>query len=151
MDAELYRTSGQMIKLSNALIWFRNRELDALGLTSSQFEVVRYLLLHIGEEVTAGVLMRELGLSQSTVAGILKRLCDKCIIDRRQDESDTRRSFVRLTPKGLALEEELQGIALRSEDVLLRGMTEAEAADFYRLLSLAHSNMNSVRDEAREA
>ena len=151
MDAELYRTSGQMIKLSNALIWFRNRELDALGLTSSQFEVVRYLLLHIGEEVTAGVLMRELGLSQSTVAGILKRLCDKCIIVRRQDESDTRRSFVRLTPKGLALEEELQGIALRSEDVLLRGMTEAEAADFYRLLSLALSNMNSVRDEAKEA
>lgn len=62
--------------------------------------------------------MRELGLSQSTVAGILKRLCDKSNIERRTDERDLRRGIIRLTGKGLALEEELHGIALRTEGIL---------------------------------
>ncbi len=145
MDAEIYRISGRMIRLCNALIWFRNRELERLGLTSSQFEVLRFLLLHRGREVTAGLLMRELGLSQSTVAGILKRLCDKGFIERRSDERDLRRGIIRLTSAGLALEAELQGIALSSEGVLLRGMTGAEAAELYRLLGVALSNMDAER------
>lgn len=145
MDAEMYRISGRMIRLCNALIWFRNRELERLGLTSSQFEVLRFLLLHRGREVTAGLLMRELGLSQSTIAGILKRLCDKGFIERRSDERDLRRGIIRLTSAGLALEAELQGIALSSEGVLLRGMTGAEAAELYRLLGVALSNMDAER------
>lgn len=145
MDAEMYRVSGRMIRLSNALIWFRNRELERLGLTSSQFEALRFLLLRQGEEVTAGALMRGLGLSQSTVAGILKRLCEKGFIERRSDERDQRRGIIRLTDKGRALEAELQGIALETEGILLRGMSEAEAAELYRLLGLALSNMESER------
>lgn len=145
MDAEMYRVSGRMIRLSNALIWFRNRELERLGLTSSQFEALRFLLLRQGEEVTAGALMRGLGLSQSTVAGILKRLCEKGVIERRSDERDQRRGIIRLTDKGRALEAELQGIALETEGILLRGMSEAEAAELYRLLGLALSNMESER------
>lgn len=151
MDAEMYRISGRMIRLCNALIWFRNRELERLGLTSSQFEVLRFLLLHRGREVTAGLLMRELGLSQSTIAGILKRLCDKGFIERRSDERDLRRGIIRLTSAGLALEAELQGIALSSEGVLLRGMTGAEAAELYRLLGVALSNMDAERGVVQEA
>lgn len=48
MNPDQYKTSSQMIQLSNALIWFRNRELQLHDLTSSQFEVIRYLLTHRG-------------------------------------------------------------------------------------------------------
>ena len=150
MDANLYRTSGLMIRLSNALIWFRNQELQRHDLTSSQFEVIRYLLIHRSrDDITAGTLMEQLELSQSTVAGILKRLHAKGLIRRKSDQRDARRDFIVLTEKGAALEESLQGIAWKTEKILLRGMSETEQADFYRLLQLALENMNAVR--AREA
>ena len=146
MNPVRYKTSGLMIRLSNALIWFRNQELQRHELTSSQFEVIRYLLTHREQnDVTAGRLMEQLELSQSTVAGILKRLVAKGLIRRQTDQRDARRDFIVLTEKGLALEESLQGIAWETEQILLRGMSETEQAEFYRLLALALENMNAVR------
>lgn len=145
MNANQYKTSGLMIRLSNALIWFRNQELQLHDLTSSQFEVIRYLLTHREQDVTAGMIMMQLELSQSTIAGILKRLHTKGLIQRRADQQDARREFVVLTEKGLALEESLQGIAYKTEKILLQGMSQVEQEEFYRLLHLALENMNSVR------
>lgn len=145
MNANQYKTSGLMIRLSNALIWFRNQELQLHDLTSSQFEVIRYLLTHREQNITAGMIMTQLELSQSTIAGILKRLHAKGLIQRRMDQHDARREFVSLTEQGLALEESLQGIAYKTEKILLRGMSQAEQEEFYRLLYLALDNMNSVR------
>lgn len=145
------KISGEMIRLSNALIWFRNQELQQLDLTSSQFEVVRYLLNHREENTTAGILMRQLSLSQSTVAGILKRLHTKGLIERRADACDARRDFVLLSKKGLGLEPALQEIAAKTEKILLQGIPEAEQAAFYRLLRTALENMNTLRTvEAKE-
>lgn len=140
-----YKTSGKMIRLSNALIWFRNQELQKHDLTSSQFEVLRYLLTHRETSATAGTLMKQLALSQSTVAGILKRLESKGFIERQPDGKDGRREFVALTQAGLSLEECLQGIAGKTEDILLRGMSESEQAAFDHLLQIALENMNAVR------
>lgn len=145
MNESQYKTSGLMIRLSNALIWFRNQELQRHDLTSSQFEVIRYLLTHQEQDITAGTIMTQLELSQSTVAGILKRLHAKGLIHRRTDQHDARREFVVLTEKGLALEESLQGIACKTEKILLQGMAPTEQKEFYRLLHLALDNMNSVR------
>ena len=145
MNANQYKTSGLMIRLSNALIWFRNQELQLHGLTSSQFEVIRYLLTHREQDITAGTIMTQLELSQSTIAGILKRLHTKGLIQRRTDQHDARREFVSLTEQGLALEESLQGIACKTEKILLQGMSQAEQEAFDRLLHLALENMNSVR------
>lgn len=151
MNPNQYKTSGKMIRLSNALIWFRNQELQKHDLTSSQFEVIRYLLTHQDQPATAGTLMKQLELSQSTVAGILKRLEAKGLIERQTDGNDARREFVTLTESGLALEESLQGIAGKTEKILLRGMSEPEQAEFNRLLQVALENMNAVRTgEANE-
>lgn len=145
MNESQYKTSGLMIRLSNALIWFRNQELQRHDLTSSQFEVIRYLLTYQEQDITAGMIMTQLELSQSTVAGILKRLHVKGLIHRRTDQHDARREFVVLTEKGLALEESLQGIACETEKILLQGMSPTEQEEFYRLLHLALDNMSSVR------
>lgn len=145
MDKKQYKTSGLMIQLSNALIKFRNQELQLHDLTSSQFEVIRYLLTHREQDITAGTIMMQLRLSQSTIAGILKRLHSKGLIQRRTDQHDARREFVSLTEQGLALEDSLQGIAYKTEKILLQGMSQTEQDEFYRLLHLALANMNSVR------
>lgn len=145
MNANQYKTSGLMIRLSNALIWFRNQELQLHDLTSSQFEVIRYLLTHREQNITAGTIMTQLELSQSTIAGILKRLHAKGLIQRWADQHDARREFISLTEQGLTLEESLQGIAYKTEKILLQGMSQAEQGEFYRLLQLALENMNAVR------
>lgn len=50
---------------------FRNQELQPHDLTSSQFEVNRYLLTHREQnDITAGRLMEQLELFQSTLAGL---------------------------------------------------------------------------------
>ena len=82
---------------------------------------------------------------RQTVAGILKRLNGKGLIERRTDEHDARRDFVTLTERGIALAESLQGIAVKTEGILLQGMNEAERAEFDRLLNIALENMNSAR------
>ena len=51
------------------------------GLTSAQGEVVRTILHEPG--ITAAELKKRLGLSQSTVAGILERLENKRLIKKR--------------------------------------------------------------------
>lgn len=145
MDKKQYKTSGLMIQLSNALIKFRNQELQLHDLTSSQFEVIRYLLTHREQDITAGMIMMQLRLSQSTIAGILKRLHSKGLIQRRTDRHDARREFVSLTEQGLALEDSLQGIAYKTEKILLQGMSQTEQDEFYRLLHSALTNINSVR------
>lgn len=145
MDPNRYKTSSQMIRLSNALIWFRNQELQRHDLTSSQFEVIRYLLTHREQNITAGLLIEQLELSQSTIAGILKRLETKGLIRRQADAHDGRREFITLTEKGIDLEEDLQEIICQTEMILLRRMSQREQEELYRLLQVALENMNALR------
>ena len=140
-----YKTAGQIIQLGNALAWFRNQKMQSKGLTYSQSDAIRYILRHRDEGITAGTLMEQLRLSQSTIAGLLKRLEEKNLIERRTANDDGRKSIIQPTQEGLALEEYLKEIAIQVEHILLQGMSKAEQAEFNRLLDTALVNMNSVR------
>ena len=140
-----YKTAGHIIQLGNALAWFRNQKMQSKGLTSSQSDAIRFILRHQDEEITAGDLMEHLGLSQSTVAGLLKRLEEKGLIERRTDGSDGRKSVIQPTQEGILLEEYLKDIAFQTENILLQGMSESAQAEFDRLLQIALDNMNAVR------
>lgn len=145
MDSSHYRTARQIVQLGNIITWLHNQKMQSKGLTSSQSDIIRYLLHHQDEEVTAGNLMEKLGLSQSTIAGLLKRLEEKGLISRYTDGSDGRRSVIQLTSTGLALEEYLQGIAVQTGNIMLNGMSDEEQNEFSRLLHTALTNMNAVR------
>lgn len=140
-----YKTAGQIIQLGNALAWFRNQKMQSKGLTSSQSEAILYILRHQDEGITAGTLMEQLRLSQSTIAGLLKRLEEKNLIERRTADDDGRKSIIQPTQEGLALEEYLKKIAIQVEHILLQGMSKAEQAEFNRLLDAALVNMDSAR------
>lgn len=145
MHIPKYRTGRLLVQLGNGVSWFRNQNMQKMGLTSSQSEVIRYILRHRDHSISPGELMEQLGLSQSTVAGILKRLEKKSLLIRQTDTTDARKSRIVLTEKGLAMEEELLQVAARTEDILLQGMTEAEQAELNRLLQLALDNMHTFR------
>ena len=89
--------------------------------------------------------MEQLGLSPSTMAGILKRLENKSLITRTTDEKDGRKVLIAPTREGMELEDYLKETARQTEEILLRGMTKAEQDEFYRLLKMALQNADAVK------
>lgn len=146
MDVNQFRTASMIVRLGNVVAWLRNQRMQQREITSSQSDVIRYILKHRDQPVTAGDLMKQLSLSPSTMAGILKRLEHKGLIVRTQDARDARKIIITPTREGLALEDYLKETAVQTEEILLRGMTPAEQEEFYRLLGIALRNANAVKE-----
>ena len=145
MDSNQFKTASLVVRLGNVVAWLRNQRMQQRDITSSQSDVIRYILRHRDQPVSAGDLMKQLSLSPSTMAGLLKRLENKSLIIRKTDEKDARKIIIMPTEEGLALEDYLKETAAQTEEILLRGMTRAEQDEFYRLLRIALQNANAVK------
>ena len=145
-----YQTATRLIQLGNIVNWFRNRNLQPFGLTSSQSEAIHFILRHGDEEITASRLMDELKLSQSTVAGILHRLEDKGLIERTCKIGDARTSIIRSTEQGEQLRAQLRRSAVRDERELLSDLTEEEQAAFRTMLGTVLNHMEQIKGELGE-
>lgn len=143
-----YRTALHIVKLGNAVTWMRNERMKKIDITSSQSEVIRYILKHKNENITACNLMKHLSLSQSTIAGIIKRLEAKSLVIRKKSEKDTRKIIIIPTEQGLKLDHYLKETARQTEDVLLKGMTDDEQREFNRLLEIALSNVKGFKNSS---
>ena len=140
---EKYRTASHIIQLANAIIRQRNVQMQRLGLTACQSETILYLLKQPADRVlTAGDVAQNLHLSQSTVAGVLKRLEDKGLIVRMTATQDRRRSVLLLTDAARALDQALFSNAVLTETILLDGMNAAQREQLNRLLRQALANLN---------
>lgn len=146
MDSNQFKTASLVVRLGNVVAWLRNQRMQQRDITSSQSDVIRYILKHRDQPVSAGDLMKQLSLSPSTMAGLLKRLENKHLITRKTDENDARKIIITPTKEGLDLEDYLKGTAAQTEEILLRGMTEVEQSEFYRLLKIALQNANAVKE-----
>lgn len=93
--------------------------------------------------------MGQLGLSQSTIAGILMRLEKKGLLARQADDKDARRSRIYLTEAGLAMDQALMQLAAQTEEVLLAGLDENEQAELNRLLQRVLENLQACRNSSR--
>ncbi|MBN8915038.1 MAG: MarR family transcriptional regulator [Rhizobiales bacterium] len=110
--------------------------LDDLGLTYPQY--LAMVSLWTEDDRTVGSLGTALGLESSTLTPLLKRLEALGHVSRRRDPADERVVRVKLTPKGLALQEKagnipnciLAATGLNLEDVmrLQREVTALRAA-----------------------
>ena len=79
--------------------------LTEAGLTGQQWRVIRVLLDH--EALEPRQICKACCLSSPSLAGILARMDDLGLVQRRRLEHDQRRLHVSLTPKGLALAAEI--------------------------------------------
>ncbi|MBQ7846943.1 MAG: MarR family transcriptional regulator [Clostridia bacterium] len=141
MDKHYY-FPRKVIMLGNAVTNDRNRKMQSYQLTCTQSDAIRYILKNSEKkQVSAADLMEQLGLSQSTVAGVLKRLEEKELILRRTSPEDQRKVLLFPTEKGLELRKILKENARHTEETLIRGMSEEEVMEFDRLLSLALENI----------
>ncbi len=138
-----FKTASLIVKLGNAVTYYRNLKMKDIELTSVQSDAIIAALRNLG--ITAAQLKEHLLLSQSTVAGIIARFESKGFIEKITDKDDARKSMLMPTEEGLLLEEPLKEIAMETQQFLVEGMSEEEQEEFARLLQIALDNMNRIR------
>ncbi len=141
-------TASLIVKLGNAVTYYRNMKMESLELTSVQSDAFIAVLRNPG--ITASELKEHLKLSQSTVAGIIARLENKGLIEKRIDEADARKAILTPTEQGRLLEEPLKEIAISTQQFLVDGMSQEEQTEFSRLLQIALDNMSRVRTPMKD-
>lgn len=118
-----------------------------MGLTAAQSEAIKYILKNYEEnELTAMDVMDSLQLSQSTVAGIIKRLESKGLIERKDIGKRQQKKYYFPNRKRIKTGNYLKKKAVETETILLQGMTAEEQAEFNRLLQKALDNANTARE-----
>ncbi len=143
VELNQFKTASLLVKLGNAVTYYRNKKMENIDLTSIQSDVFIDIIRNPG--ITASELKDHVQLSQSTVAGIIARLESKLLISKVFDSNDARKVFLYPSQQGLELEEPLKEIALETQLFLVEGMSETEQSEFTRLLQVALNNLSRAR------
>ena len=106
-----------------------DRKLTALGLTTQQSFVLRYLYEHSEEKVYPKDI------------GLIQRLEAKDFVVCEPDDDDHRCKRIRMTQKAETCQQEIFRHILSTERILTAGMSPEEVETFLRLLSLANDNL----------
>jgi DNA-binding MarR family transcriptional regulator len=145
ISSEQFKAASLIVKLGNAVTYYRNLKMENIDLTSVQSDAIITMFRNPG--ITAAQLKDHLQLSQSTVAGIIARLENKGLVKKTVDQHDARKTILKPTAHGELLEEPLKEIALETHQLIVAGMTEREQEEFMRLLQIALDNMSQIRSE----
>lgn len=147
---EIYRVGRLFRRSHQAICLIMQNHNESLGLTSSQSYVLGYLARRTlaGEvPVYAKDVERYFHVRHSSVSGVLQRLEAKGFIAFSQSEADRRCKEIVLTQKALQAHEEILLYIRKTEDLIFRGMSEAERDTFLRLLRRATENLTGTDDD----
>lgn len=130
------KTIGFLFKQINTVYEkeFNNR-LKRLGITSSQCEVLDFLLQSSKDEVTQRDIERALNLKNPTVTGLLKRLDEKGFILSVPSGKDKRCKNIYLTEKAYDIQKRMEMERKKLDKMLTLGMTKKEVEALYKMLN----------------
>ncbi len=94
----------QLWELTHSLHAMSKRMDDVHGVTGPQRLALRIIGRSPG--ISAGALAETLRLHPSTLTGIVRRLCERALVDRVPDPADARRALLELLPAGRKLNEQ---------------------------------------------
>ena len=103
-----------------------------LGLTQPQYATLARLY-KLGT-CSQNELGRNVGLDSATMVGVVTRLRAQGYITGLKDETDRRRSNLRLTEKGRVLIEAAIELAIEANEITLRNLSKGERETLIRLL-----------------
>jgi MarR family transcriptional regulator, organic hydroperoxide resistance regulator len=109
------------------------------GLTASQLDLLRHVWQQEGIEQRA--LQEQLGVSSPTLTGVVDRLVERGVLERRLSAEDARVKQLFLTPAGHAIADTVAEIHARVEAQLMQGFTAAERALLEQWLRRTTSNV----------
>ena len=118
--------------------------LTAYDVTPAQTRVILYLHRHGGQAPQCDV-TEHLKVKPSTAGGILDRMAERGLVERSVSEEDGRRKFITLTEKGRASQEAFRGVFLETEELMRKGLSEAEQETLMTLLKRVMTNLEEDR------
>lgn len=135
--------TGKIInRISNRLRRRSKRVQETLGITGTMGNILDYILV---ESETHNVYQKdieqEFGLRPSTATESLKLLEKKGLIIRVPDEFDGRYKKIVFTDKAQEIRDVLRTEVVRTEEVLLRGITEEEKRCFMKITEKMLENL----------
>ncbi|MFZ8987712.1 MAG: MarR family winged helix-turn-helix transcriptional regulator [Methylophilaceae bacterium] len=131
---------------TNAVTRYYRFYLKEFGITYPQYLVM--LVIWENENVTASEIAVKLNLDNATITPILKKLQDQKLISKTRDKNDERVVNIKVTKKGLEIEEK---IALIQDKVACK--THLPKKDFEELKQRLNelSQIMDISDEDRES
>lgn len=105
------------------------------------------VLLAIEKSITANRICQVIFMDKASVSRSLKNLEALGLIEFKDDPSDARQRFIELTTKGLAIHDEIIGIALARETRLLACLSDEEQETLTHLLARVHANLDVLDDD----
>lgn len=119
--------------LAHALDRTSKRMSHELGVTGPQRLVLRVVGLFPG--ISAGELAHILHVHPSTLTGVLQRLVQQRLLARSASETDRRRAHLRLTPRGVRINQMSAGTVEASVGRTLDGWSTRDRAAARRLIT----------------
>jgi len=122
-----------------------NKRLSVVGCSLHEY-VVLFRLAH-DTEVPQHELAYDAALDPAAVSRLVRAMVRAGSVTTRVDPTDKRQRFVRLTPKGRALERTLSPVVDACLTPLLSGLTAAEEQQLLGLLRKAYEHAEAVAGE----
>lgn len=114
------------------------------GLTATQLEVLRTVWRQDGLEQR--MLQEQLGVTSPTLTGVLDRLVEHRLLERRTSAEDARVKTLHLTAAGHAISDTLGVVHEQAQARLLRGFSGAEIALLEQWLERMARNCDASDD-----
>ena len=119
----------------------RNKTLEKMDLTSSQFEILLYLCFKKDEEINQRDLENNFKLSNPTINGILNRLEYKGFIIREMSSKDARCKNIKVTDEAYNLYKQMKKKKKNMEKDLTEGITKEEKETFINIIKKMYDNV----------
>jgi DNA-binding MarR family transcriptional regulator len=102
---------------------------------------IGYLYNHSDRDIFQRDIEEEFSIRRSTATGILQLMEKNGLITREPVKQDARLKKLVLTPKAIAVHEEITGEIEKIESDLIKGLTEEEIETFLSLINKMKKNM----------
>lgn len=117
------------------LLWNESKE---TGLSPIQIQILIFLLFHAKDKCKVSYLALEFNMSKPTISDSIKLLLQKNLVEKLDDEADTRSYVIGLTSAGKAIAESSSHFALAIEKPLSGFSEEQKEVMLSGLLKLIH-------------
>ena len=154
------RQAGAVVNLDRYvpayLTWIANKlsrgaSQHYLGVFNVGIETWRCLvLLAVEKSISAQQISKVIGLDKASVSRCFKSMQAKKLITLGLDAADGRLRMATLTAKGRQLHDQMLGVALEREKVLLSVLTEQEQEILIGLLRRLHENLPAVETATQQ-
>lgn len=127
--------------ISNGFEHYKNKDLEQSDLTTTQMQILMFLLLNKNALINQRCIEKCFNLSNPTINGILNRLETKGFIVRVKSVNDARNKEIHVTEKAIKLQKEMKGKMEKAEGEILSVLSREEQSELNRLLKKIVDNI----------